>query len=217
MFEDEVLAADAPCRPLLQMGYVDALYRAHRAGEGEHAAKLWTILTLERWLRSLERPLELEPPSTPDAETSVYQHAYVYGDVTVGEHTWIGPMTVLDGSGGLTIGSWCSVSAGVQIYTHSTVRWAVSGGSAEYEYAPTTIGVRTFIGPASVVAKGVTIGDGCVVGAHAFVNRDLHAGSLAFGLPARVVGRARVGADGAVQFEYDDPASAHPGPGDALR
>jgi hypothetical protein len=37
--------------------------------------------------------------------TSIYHNSYVYGDVKVGRNTWIGPFTVLDGSGGLKIGS----------------------------------------------------------------------------------------------------------------
>lgn len=36
--------------------------------------------------------------------TSIYDSSLVLGDVQVGRHTWIGPFTVLDGSGGLAIG-----------------------------------------------------------------------------------------------------------------
>lgn len=50
--------------------------------------------------------------------TSIYDSSLVLGDVKVGENSWIGPNTVLDGSGGLEIGSNCSISAGVQIYSH---------------------------------------------------------------------------------------------------
>src|SRR4051812_25211035 len=140
--------------------------------------------------------------------TSVYEHAYVYGDVTVGENTWIGPMTVLDGSGGLEIGSWCSISCGVQLYTHSTVEWAVSGGAADYQRARTIIEDRTFIGPLSVVAMGVRIGAGSVVGAHAFVNRDVPPGSVVVGVPGRVIGRAELGRDGRVRRSYDSDPEA---------
>src|SRR4029079_2837872 len=38
------------------------------------------------------------------AGASIYHDSYVYGEVSVGEGTWIGPQTLLDGSGGLTIG-----------------------------------------------------------------------------------------------------------------
>ena len=36
-------------------------------------------------------------------KTSIYQNCLVIGDVKVGKSTWIGPYTVLDGSGGLKI------------------------------------------------------------------------------------------------------------------
>ncbi len=122
-------------------------------------------------------------------ETTIYDSALVIGKVAVGEHTWIGPYTLLDGSGGLTIGSYCSISAGVQIYTHDTVRWAVSGGRAEAERAPTHVGSRCYIGPNTIIAKGVSIGDGCVIGANSLVLQDIPAGSKAFGSPCRVSGR----------------------------
>ena len=96
-------------------------------------------------------------------KTSIYESALVFREVSVGENTWIGPFVILDGSGGLTIGSNCSISAGVQIYTHDSVRWAVSGGKAEVEQASTKVGDNCYFGPNVVVAKGVTIGDGCVI------------------------------------------------------
>ncbi len=122
--------------------------------------------------------------------TSVYHNSYIYGDVRVGEQTWIGPFTLLDGTGGLTIGSYCSISAGVQIYTHDTVAWATSGGVAQYVYAATVIGSRCFIGAGTIITKGVTIGDGCVIGANSLVLHDIPQNSKAFGSPCRIVGPA---------------------------
>lgn len=119
--------------------------------------------------------------------TSIFDSALVLGDVIAGENTWIGPCTVLDGSGGLEIGSFCSISAGVQIYSHDSVQWALSGGEAPYEYAPTRIGNRCYVGPCAVIAKGVTIGDGCVIGAHSLVTQDVPAGAKAVGRPARII------------------------------
>lgn len=121
--------------------------------------------------------------------TSIYDSSLVFGDVRVGEHTWIGPFTLLDGSGGgLEIGSYCSISAGVQIYTHDTVERTLSGGAVPIVTAPTSIGSNCYIGPNSVIAKGVTIGDGVVIGANSLVLKDVPAGSKAFGTPCRVVG-----------------------------
>lgn len=122
--------------------------------------------------------------------SSVYDSCLVLGEVAVGDGTWIGPFTVLDGSGGLTIGSGCAISAGVHLYSHDTVRRTTSGGIEPVDYSPTTVGDRVFIGPHTVVQRGATIGDGAVVGAHSFVNADIPAGTLAFGVPCRVRGPA---------------------------
>lgn len=119
---------------------------------------------------------------------SVYDSAYVFGDVFVGENTWIGPFTILDGSGGLRIGSNCSISAGVHIYSHDTVSWAVSGGVKPYEYAPVNIGDNCYVGPNAVITRGVTIGSGSIIGAGALVLEDIPPGSKAYGNPCKVTG-----------------------------
>ena len=104
--------------------------------------------------------------------TSIYASSYVFGDVRVGDHTWIGPNTILDGRAGLRIGSTCSISSGVQIYTHDTVLWALSGAVAAHETEPVSIGDSCYIGPQSVIAKGVTIGDHSVVRACSRLRMD---------------------------------------------
>lgn len=119
--------------------------------------------------------------------SSIYDSSLVLGDVTVGEHTWVGPFTILDGSGGLEIGSHCSISAGVQIYTHDNVQRSITGGVAEIERAPTRIGSNCYIGPNTVITKGVSIGDRVVIGANSLVLNDIPSGSQAFGNPCRIV------------------------------
>jgi acetyltransferase-like isoleucine patch superfamily enzyme len=119
--------------------------------------------------------------------SSCYDNVLVLGEVKVGRQTWIGPNVVLDGSGGLEIGDYCSISAGVQIYTHHTVAWATSMGQAEVERSPTRIGSGVYVGPNTVIAMGVTIGDRTVIGAMSLVNRDVPSGARAWGVPARFV------------------------------
>lgn len=121
---------------------------------------------------------------------SIYDSSLVLGDVKVGNDTWIGPFTVLDGSGGLVIGSNCAISAGVQIYTHDTVERSLSGGVAPVVRARTIIGSNCYIGPNAVIAKGVTIGDRVVIGANSLVLKDIPAGVKAFGTPCVVVGQS---------------------------
>ncbi len=117
---------------------------------------------------------------------SVYDNVVVLGEVSVGDHTWIGPNVMLDGSGGVIIGSYCSISAGVQIYSHDSVNWAISGGKASYEYAQTIIEDNCYIGPNTIIQKGVRIGSGSIIGANSFVNQNIPPHSKAYGSPVKI-------------------------------
>ena len=134
---------------------------------------------------------------------SIYQSAYVYGDVSVGAGTWIGPMVMLDGIGGLRIGAGCDISAGVQIYTHDTVERVLSEGRTDIRTAPVKVESHCHIGAQAVVAKGVTIGHHSVIGASSFVNRDIPPYTVAVGVPCRAIGRVVVAPDGGVSLVYD--------------
>ena len=105
--------------------------------------------------------------------TSCYNNALILGDVKVGKNTWIGPNVILDGSGGLEIGDYVSISAGVQIYTHHTVDWSTSLGSSPTQKKPTKIGNGVYLGPNSVIQMGININDRAIIGAMSFVNEDV--------------------------------------------
>jgi len=117
--------------------------------------------------------------------TSCYNNVLIIGDVKVGKDTWIGPNVILDGSGGLEIGDHCSISAGVQIYSHDTVQQSLSLGEHSAQLMKTYIGSGVYIGPNSIIEKGVSIGDKSVVGAMSFVNTNIAKGSKFYGSPAK--------------------------------
>ena len=138
-------------------------------------------------------PATAGPPEHGLPANRYNPHAWVVGDPVIGEGTWIGAFTVIDGSGGLTIGAGCDVSCGAHIYTHSTVRRCVSGRAyPQVDRAPVRIGDRVFIGANATILMGVTIGDGAVVGAGAVVTRDVPPGVVVAGVPARVVGKVAI-------------------------
>lgn len=115
-------------------------------------------------------------------KSSIYDSSYVFGNVEVGKNCWVGPFTILDGSGGsLKIGDNCNVSAGVHIYTHDTVDRVIHGD--EIKTADVKIGNNVYIGPNTVISKGVSIGDNVVIGSNSFVNKDIPSNLKAFGSP----------------------------------
>lgn len=121
--------------------------------------------------------------------TSIYDSSVVMGNIEVGANTWIGPFTVLEGiNDSISIGDYCHISAGVQIYTHDTAKYVLTNGACDFEKGAVTIGSNTYIGSDTIIAKGVTIGDHCIVGANSFVNKDIPSYSIAFGSPAKLLG-----------------------------
>ncbi len=116
-------------------------------------------------------------------------HAWIIGEPEVGAGTWIGAFTVIDGSGGLAIGQGCDISAGAQIYSHSTVARAISKREHPIQHEPTRIGNHVHVGANATILMGTTIGDHSIVAAGAVVTQGTiaPAWSLLVGVPARVV------------------------------
>jgi maltose O-acetyltransferase len=87
----------------------------------------------------------------------------------------------------IVIGAACQLATRVQLLT-ATHPLDPGPRRAGWESgAPIAIGDNVWLGGGAIVCPGVTIGDGTVVGAGAVVTRDLPAGVLAAGVPARVV------------------------------
>lgn len=73
----------------------------------------------------------------------------------------------------------------------SAADYGLEGGTAltdqEMVERDVTIGADCWIGTKAVITAGVTLGDGCVIGAGAVVTRDIPAGAVAAGVPAKVI------------------------------
>jgi acetyltransferase-like isoleucine patch superfamily enzyme len=98
----------------------------------------------------------------------------------LGEGTVISFGARLDKSNprGIRIGKYSVVTFGAAVLAHDWVNQCDRD---------VRIGDNCFIGAHAIILPGVTIGDNCIVAAASVVARDVPAGSLVTGNPARVV------------------------------
>ncbi len=133
--------------------------------------------------------------------SNIYDSSYVIGNVSVGENCWIGMFTILDGSGGLSIGNNCTISASVHIYTHDNVKATLSNNQLPIERNEVVIGNNCYIAPHSIITKNVTLGNSCVVAAQSFVNKSFPDFAIIAGTPAKQIGVVKIN-NNQISFDY---------------
>ncbi len=124
--------------------------------------------------------------------------------IRVGNRSSIGGGTILDCAGRIEIGDDTMISYQCLIAdsdNHSlyaderaedVVRWK---NERRHDWSrvairPVGIGAKCWIGARAIILKGVTIGDGAIIGAGSVVTRDVPAWTIVAGNPARAVGSA---------------------------
>ncbi len=86
----------------------------------------------------------------------------------------------------VTVGDRTQIGPGVQILAADHPRDpAVRARGLEFG-RPVRIGCNVWIGAGAIILPGVSIGDDALIGAGSVVTRDVPAGAIAFGNPARV-------------------------------
>lgn len=108
--------------------------------------------------------------------------------LSVGDNSGIGIRACINGP--VSIGSDVMMGQDVIIYTtrHNDDRIDIpmrEQGMADV--MPVSIGNDVWIGGRVIILPGVTIGDGCIIGAGAVVTKDIPPYSVAVGVPAKVV------------------------------
>ena len=131
--------------------------------------------------------------------------------ILLSDHVTVGKDTILAAKGGdlhfdkgVNIGTQCRIAtqSGVLIGESTLIaaycyigpgnhKWdeekgSYNSGDMELK-GGTHIGKNVWIGARSTILDGITIGDGAVIAAHSFVNKDVPAGATVAGVPAKVM------------------------------
>lgn len=109
------------------------------------------------------------------------------GSIVVGRNFTLNRGTVLSAHTGITIGDDALVGEFVSIRdsAHAIGDPSKPIRKQGFDVAPVRIGHDVWIGRGAVILKGVTIGDGAVIGANSVVTKNVPAGEIWVGVPAR--------------------------------
>jgi acetyltransferase-like isoleucine patch superfamily enzyme len=202
----------------LILEYLIRLVAVLRVGVGERSQKmerwgysfrvalasLWTLLRYGHYFVRVGEGARFigTPEFDPDFRAPL--------TVSVGRAVTIYPNVSIRGRGRLIIGDCCSINGGVIfgltcdliMGSHVMVADNVSFRTADHEYAdlavpmleqgeramPIVVGDDVWIGANVTILRGVTIGQGAIVAAHAVVVKDVPPFEIVGGVPARTIG-----------------------------
>ncbi len=147
-----------------------------------------------RWVLSEKRKQKKMIKKFSDNNVSVQEGVRFYMDSQIGEYTYLGRYCDVTRA---TIGRYCAIGNFVVIGggEHRIDRIAAASALIYPEidcFEDTTkkellIKNDVWIGTNAIIKRGVTIGNGAVIGANSFVDKDVPDYAVAVGVPARVI------------------------------
>lgn len=118
-------------------------------------------------------------PQIIDGEPTRYYWVVKHKDTfELGYKTDIGAFTYINAQYGVIIEDYVQIGSHCSIYSVSTI---------DNKNGAVRLMKGCRIGTHSVIMPGVTVGEGSIIGAFSFVNNDIPAGVLAYGIPAKVM------------------------------
>lgn len=117
----------------------------------------------------------------------------VSGKVSIGKHVHITPMNlVAGGEKGIVIYDYCALAYNCQVFTQSDdySGKTLTNSTIPKKYKaeikePVVIKKHVIIGAGSIIMPGVTIEEGCSIGAMTLVNKSTQPWGIYFGIPAK--------------------------------
>lgn len=171
---------------------------------GSHVCRKESVARqkLRGWLRSGKRNVCIGRGCVVSASaqigegTTIEDYARITGSVRMGQNVYVNCFTMI--SGEVEIGDGVLISQFVTIWARAhrfmdrdLPIWDLHGehGVADngYDTQPIRIGAGAWIGPQATIFRGVSIGEGAVIGAGSVVTHDVPAYAVCWGVPAQVV------------------------------
>ena len=120
-----------------------------------------------------------KPPEIEHGKLTKWNWMIQYPEeLQLGKYVDIGAFTYINAKNGVIIEDFVQIGSHCSIYSVSTI---------DGKEGKVILRRNCRIGSHSVIMPGVTVGENSIVGAFSFVNRDIPANVVAFGIPARVI------------------------------
>ena len=117
--------------------------------------------------------VEIQKGAVIGARCKISSHSFVCEGVTIEDEVFIGHGVMFTND----------------LYPRATLPDGSPQSDADWRVMPTVVQRRASIGSNATIVAGITIGAGALVGAGAVVCRDVPAGAIVAGVPARAVGQ----------------------------
>ncbi|MDO5561320.1 MAG: acyltransferase [bacterium] len=134
-------------------------------------------------------------------DTKIWQFCVILPEAQIGSHCNICAQVFIENK--VKIGDYVTIKNGVQIWdgitlednvfigpnvTFSNDRYPKSGNK-NYKLEPSLVKKGASIGANATILPGVTIGESAIVGAGAVVTKDVQAGTVVIGNPAKEINK----------------------------
>lgn len=125
-----------------------------------------------------KRFIEWKTPSFDKSGMTKWNWMCQYNEnLVLGKNSDIGAFTYINARFEVEIEEDVQIGSHCSIYSHSTI---------DEKQGKVIIKKNARIGSHSVVMPGVTIGENAVIGAFSFINKDVPANAIAYGIPVQI-------------------------------
>jgi len=149
------------------------------------------LMLLKFLINKLYINVDVSPYSKIGENVTIGKRTFIDKFSEIGDYTYIGKNCNITKS---SIGRYCSIANNVSIGQGehninkiSTSAFFYKNPYEELTKKPCIIGNDVWIGTDAIILRGVTVGNGAVIGANAVVTKDIPAYSIVVGCPAKII------------------------------